>query len=395
MYHNLFILASIAFLYGIVSKKIETTMISGPIIFVLLGLILGPSVLNFIKIEASGDLLSQIAEITLALVLFTEASAANIKVLKKSVSIPSRLLLLGLPLTIILGIVFAIILFPDFLFIEAAILAIILAPTDAALGKAVVSNPKVPVKIRESLNVESGLNDGICVPFLIMCIAFVDFPNSSVRIGMFFVQGIGIGAAVGLIITYVGSFLLKRCYIKGGISKPWEKIIIIALVFSMYSLAAMLGGSGFIACFVGGILFGIIAKKEREQLVLAAEGIGDLMALVTWTLFGAFVVGSMFIEINFKAIIYALLSLTVIRMLPVIVALFNSGIEKKGKIFMGWFGPRGLASIVFVVMIMDKDLPNNHVIVLVTVWTILLSVLAHGLSANPYANWLGKHSKTN
>ena len=141
----------------------------------------------------------------------------------------------------------------------------------------------------------------------------------------------------------------------------------------MYSLAAMLGGSGFIACFVGGILFGIIAKKEREQLVLAAEGIGDLLALVTWTLFGAFVVG----------------------MLPVIIALFHSGIEKKGKIFMGWFGPRGLASIVFVVMIMDKDLPNNHVIVLVTVWTILLSVLAHGLSANPYANWLGKHSKTN
>lgn len=370
-------------------------MISGPIIFVALGLIFGPSVLNLIKLGASGDLLSHIAEITLALVLFTEASSANVNVLKKSAGIPSRLLLVGLPLTIVLGIAIALLLFPHFLFIEAAILAIILGPTDAALGKAVVSNPKVPVEIRESLNVESGLNDGICVPFLIMCIAFVDFPNSSVRVGMYFIEGIGIGACVGLILTYLGSLLMKYCYKNGGISKSWEKVIIIALVFSIYSLAAMLGGSGFIACFVGGILFGIIAKKEREKLVLAAEGIGDLLALVTWILFGALVVGPMFMEINPTAIIYALCSLTVIRMLPVFIALFHSDIRKRSKIFMGWFGPRGLASIVFVVMIMEKDLPNNHMIVLVTVWTILLSVLAHGLTANPYVNWLGKHSKTN
>lgn len=392
MYQNLFILASIAFLYGIVAKKVESKVISGPIIFVFLGYVMGPSVLDLIHVGPDEELLSTFAEITLALVLFTDASSSNMQVLMKSATIPGRLLLLGLPLTIVLGVLGSMMLFPEFLFIEAAILAIILAPTDAALGKAVVSNPKVPARIRESLNVESGLNDGICVPFLLLCIATVDSPGQGVSVAMFFAKAIGIGIVVGVGLTYVGSFLLARCLKSQWVSESWARILVIALAFSIFGLAELLGGSGFIACFAGGILFGIIAKKEREQLVIAAEGIGDAFALATWTLFGAIIVGALLIEISLTHVIYAILSLTVVRMLPVFLALFKTGIDHKGKLFMGWFGPRGLASIVFVVMIMDKDLPSNSEISTVVVLTILLSVLAHGFSANPYANWLGKQS---
>jgi len=390
---NLFILASIAFLYGIVAKKVESNIVSGPIVFVVLGLVLGPYGFNFIDIGGHDDLLSTFAELTLALVLFTDASSSNMKVLLGSAKIPGRLLLIGLPLTIVMGILVGMLLFPQFLFVEVAILAIILAPTDAALGKAVVSNPKVPAKIRESLNVESGLNDGICVPFLLLCMAIVSRPEAGIDVVNFFVQSIGIGVVVGLVITYFGAFLFAKCLKLGWASESWAKVLVIALAFSIFGLSETLGGSGFIACFTGGILFGIIAKKERDQLLQAAEGIGDSFALATWTLFGAIMIGSLYQDIELVHVLYAVLSLTIIRILPVMLSLIRTGVKTNGQLFISWFGPRGLASIVFVVMIADTGIPNENEVTQVVVLTILLSVITHGLSANPYAKWIGSHYK--
>ena len=392
MYLNLFILALVAFLFGLVAKKIESTVLSGPILFVVIGLILGPSGLGLLQVETGGKLLSVFAELTLALVLFTDASSAKMSVIIKSVRLPERLLLLGLPMTILLGLGVGLVLFGNFSVLEAAILAIILAPTDAALGKAVVTNPKVPVKIRESLNIESGLNDGICVPFLLLCLVFINNSVDGVGISLFFIKAIGIGAIVGLALTYIGNHLISYCEKHGWISESWVRIIIIALALSIFALAEYLGGSGFIACFVGGLLFGVIAKNHKQKLIMAAEGIGDSLALVTWTLFGAAGVGWALTNIEIPFVIYAILSLTIVRMLPVFISLTKSGINRSGKLFMGWFGPRGLASIVFVVMIMNKELPNKDPIALIVVITIFLSVLLHGLSANPSVNWLAKKS---
>ena len=341
MYEIIFVLALIAFVYGVIAKKVESTVISGPTIFVFLGLLLSPLALSVLDVAPNGELLSGFAEITLALVLFTDASSANLKVIKKSVGLPERLLLIGLPLTILLGIGTAHILFADFTFIEAAIVSIILAPTDAGLGKAVVSNPKVPEKIRESLNIESGLNDGICVPFLLLCLAFVDNTNGGSSIGSFFVNAIGVGAVAGAVMTYLGSLMIKYAGSKGWINESWEKVIVIALAFSIYGLAEWLGGSGFIACFVGGLLFGSLAKNHREKLVVAAEGFGDSLALITWTLFAAASLGVVILNMKVSYLLYAILSLTIARILPVFLTLFKSGIDTKGKIFMGWFGPRG------------------------------------------------------
>ena len=383
MYQNLFILAFFAFLYGLISKKVDASVISGPIIFVAFGLLIGPYGIGILRIGEGSQLIKIFAEITLALVLFTDASMAKVSVIKHNINIPRRLLLLGLPLTIVLGCLSAYLIFDEFSWVEAAILAIILAPTDAALGKAVVTNPKVPVKIRESLNLESGLNDGICVPFLLLCFAFVMESNAGYKILThgFFIKAIGIGAIVGLSIAYLGVYLIKFFAKKGWLGVSMEKVMVISLTISIYSLSQVLGGSSFIACFIGGLLFGALAREHKKKLVLATEGVGDTMALVTWVLFGALIVGRLFNNIDLEIILYTLLSLTVIRMLPVFLVLTGLNINTKTRLFMGWFGPRGLASIVFAVLALNLDLPHQATITLVVVCTILFSILLHGLSA--------------
>ena len=383
MYQNLFILASFAFLYGLISKKVDASVISGPIIFVAFGLLVGPYGLGILKLAEDSNLINILAEFTLALVLFTDASFAKMEVIERNLSVPSRLLLIGLPLTIILGFISAYYLFDTFSWVEAAILAVILAPTDAALGKAVVTNPKIPAKVRASLNVESGLNDGICVPFLLLCFAFAIESKVGIEVLThgYFIRAIGIGLVVGLGITYAGIYLIRHFSGKGWIGTSSEKVIVISLIISMFSLTQFLGGSGFIACFVGGLLFGVFARRHKQKLVLATEGIGNTMALATWVVFGAVIVGRLYNNIELDIILYSLLSLTVIRMLPVFLVLTGLNINTKTRLFMGWFGPRGLASIVFAVMALNLDLPHQATITLVIVCTILFSILLHGLSA--------------
>jgi NhaP-type Na+/H+ or K+/H+ antiporter len=320
---------------------------------------------------------------------------SKIHVIKKNLKIPRRLLLIGLPLTILLGFISAYFIFDEFSWVEAAILAVILAPTDAALGKSVITNPNIPAKISQSLNVESGLNDGICVPFLLLFFAFALETKAGFEIMThgFFIRTIGMGAAVGLGIAYTGIYLIRHFSKKGWIGTSSQKVMVISLAISIFSLAQFLGGSGFIACFVGGLLFGEFAKEHKQKLVLAAEGIGDTLALATWVVFGAVIMGRLFNNLDSAIVAYAILSLTLIRMLPVFLSLIGLNIDTKTRLFMGWFGPRGLASIVFIVMALDLDLPNENTISLVVVGTIVLSILAHGISANFLANKFSKSIK--
>ena len=387
MYENLAILAAFIFLYSISSKGLARTPINGAILFTAFGLFLGPFGLGLLKLDIGAEELRLLAELTLALVLFTDAANANLGVLKKSFHIPQRLLLIGLPLTILLGFGVGVLVFGGLTLLEIAILATILAPTDAALGKAVVTNESVPAVIREGLNVESGLNDGICVPILFIFLALAASSgadgNTSILALKLVIQEIGIGIVVGVGLTLLGMWLLKICDEKGWVSETWRQLPVVALAVSCFALSQQLGGSGFIASFVGGMLFGGVEKGRKHKLMLAAEGMGDTFALITWVIFGTAVVGQYFKHFNFAVILYALLSLTVIRMLPVFLALSGMNLRTDEKLFMGWFGPRGLASIVFGVIVIENNLPGGGTIALTVVCTIVLSIIAHGLSANP------------
>lgn len=394
MYQDIAILALFILVYSSVAGRVERTWLSGPIVFTIFGLLIGPVGLDLLSFKADRETIRTLAELTLALVLFTDAAGADMGVLRKAKALPIRLLLIGLPLTILLGFGVGVLLVQTLSLYGVALVATMLAPTDAALGKAVVSNEEVPDAVRQGLNVESGLNDGICVPILFVFLALAT--GKAGEKGpwhlalMLVAEEIGIGLAVGLALTTLAGFLLKFARGQQWLTHTWIQVPVVALALGCFAVAQFLGGSGFIAAFSGGLLFGLLAKQARDEFLLAAEGTGDTMALITWVIFGAAVVGKAADHFSWLILLYAILSLTLIRMLPVFLVLTGMGVSTEGKLFMGWFGPRGLASIVFAVIVVNANVPNSGTIAATAVCTIMLSILGHGITANPWAKGFGE-----
>jgi NhaP-type Na+/H+ or K+/H+ antiporter len=280
---------------------------------------------------------------------------------------------------------------------EIALLATMLAPTDAALGKAVVTNETVPNSIRQGLNVESGLNDGICVPILFVFLALSAGQVGEAgpwRLALELVaEEIGVGLAVGLLLTVLAVGLLRFAKRRNWLTETWIQVQIVALALACFAGAQFIGGSGFIAAFSGGLLFGALAKEHKEEFLRAAEGIGDTMALITWVIFGAAVVGKAMGYFSWSVVLYAVLSLTLIRMLPVFLVLTGLEANSEAKLFVGWFGPRGLASVVFAVIVLNANLANGGVLAVTVVCTIIFSIILHGISANPWAEGFGERSR--
>jgi NhaP-type Na+/H+ or K+/H+ antiporter len=401
MYENLALLAAFVLVYSSVAGAIERTWISGPIVFTCFGLLIGPMALDLHTMEIDRELIRTLAELTLAMVLFTDAAGANIKVLKKAGGLPTRLLLIGLPLTILLGFAFLVLLVDNLSLFAMAVLATMLAPTDAALGKAVVSNEAVPDDIRQGLNVESGLNDGICVPvllvFLALALGHAGEEGPWTLAARLVIEEIGIGLAVGLVLTYFAVRLFRVARHRQWLTQTWIQLPIAALALTCFSVAQSLGGSGVIAAFSGGILAGImgtaLSRKVHDEFLRASEGIGDTLALITWVIFGSAVAGQAIGHFSWMILLYSVLSLTVIRMLPVFLSLAGSGIDTEGKLFIGWFGPRGLASIVFAVIVINSGLPDSGPLAMTVACTIMLSIVAHGVTANPWARAYGKRAR--
>lgn len=387
MYETLAILGAFVFVYSITSGGLARTPFSGAIVFTAFGLVFGPLGLDLLRWELEAEVLRTLAELTLALVLFTDAANANLGVLKRSFRIPGRLLLIGLPLTILLGFGAGVLVFGGLTLLEIAILATLLAPTDAALGKAVVTAKSVPAKIREGLNVESGLNDGICVPILFVFLALAKASGGEGSTSMLALklvgEEIGVGVAVGVILPFLGVLFTRWCNTRGWITETWQQLPVPAMAVTCFAVAQNFGGSGFIATFVGGLLFGAMSKAHKHTLLLAAEGTGDTLALLTWIIFGSAVVGHTARHFSWEIVLYALLSLTVIRMLPVFLVLGRMNLKTNEKLFIGWFGPRGLASVVFAIIVLDENLPGGNTLVLTAACTVILSIIGHGVSANP------------
>ncbi len=378
-----------------VSRHLTGSAVTPTMLFVGLGLLLGPLVVDELKLDPASATVRTLAEATLAVVLFLDASRIKLRALRHEYAVPLRLLGIGLPLTIVLGTAAAVALFPQMTVAEALVLAVVLAPTDAALGEAVVSDERLPSRIRQGLNVESGLNDGICVPLLLVALAVADVESNQVgahhaftivweEIGYGILAGVAAGS-LSAAATWIGT---RRELIAGS----WLQLIPPAAAALAYGTAAALGGSGFIAAFVAGLLFGGLVNPESEQASRFAEEGGELLGGVTFLVFGAVLLGAALEHMSWQVALYAALSLTLVRMLPVAVAMIGSGASMPTIGFLGWFGPRGLASIVFaVIVVQEAHLAATSTILVTTYCTIGISVLAHGASAAPlavrYARW--------
>jgi NhaP-type Na+/H+ or K+/H+ antiporter len=384
-----------------VSGRLSGTPITPAILFVAFGLLVGPEVLDGIDLSSSGATVRGLAEVTLALVLFSDASRIDLGALRRTVGLPVRLLGIGLPLTIALGAVAAAAVFGQLTVMEAVILAVVLAPTDAALGQAVVTEPRVPRRIRQGLNVESGLNDGICVPLLFAAVAIADV-ESEISSGRspatLLLEEIGFGVLGGVVAGLLIALIVKQAGRRDLIAEAWRQAIPAAGAALAYGIASGLHGSGFIAAFVAGMVFRLALNRDPEELNQFTEELGSVLNGVTFVLFGAVLLGPALTELTWQLALYALLSLTVVRILPVVIAMAGSRARGPTLGFVGWFGPRGLASIVFAVIVVEEsNLPHETLIVQAIYLTVGLSVVAHGLTAAPladrYARWYEQHPR--
>ena len=394
MYQEVAILAAVVLLYSAVSGRVARSWLSGPIVFTAAGLVLGPAGLGVLTLPLTAAGLHTLAELALAMVLFTDAAHADLSVVRRALALPERLLMVGLPLTILLGFLAGLLLFPQIDPLEVALLAALLAPTDAALGAPVVANAAVPAPTREALNLESGLNDGICVPVIVILLDFAVGREiqggTALHVLTVVAEELGIGLVVGVAVTAAAVGMLRLATRLGWIGGHWLQIPVVALAALCFATAQALGGSGFIACFTGGLLFGVLHGKGPPNLLAGAASTGEVLALVTWLVFGGPVLAALLPLVTWRSALYAVLSLTVIRMLPVWFSLSGTTLGARGKLFIGWFGPRGLASIVFVVFIVDAHLPGRETLAATAACTILLSVIAHGMTANPLIKALGR-----
>ncbi len=382
--------------FAAVSGRIDGTPITGPMLFTAAGLLLGVDALGLVDPSATGEAVKLLAEATLTVVLFSDASRIDLRALRSALGVPARLLGIGLPLTIALGFVVAIGLLGDLRWPEALVLAIVLAPTDAALGQAVVTSPRLPVGIRQSLNVESGLNDGLCVPLFLIALAIAQAEDGALGHGhavRLVLEKIGYGAAFGAL---AGTLAAGVIVVAGGrrlVAEPWLQIVPLAGALLAFGSAEGVGGSGFIAAFVGGAVFGGLRRHRGGDVSYLTEQAGAVLAAATFLVFGAILLGPALGDLTWQIALYALLSLTLIRMVPVAISMLGTGAHRPTTAFLGWFGPRGAASIVFALLVVEEGgLPHDEVLLAAAFVTVGLSVLAHGASAAPlaarYARWL-------
>lgn len=391
------LIAVFVLLYGIVSKRIQTTIISGPMVFVVFGFILSSDVTGLLT-NKDHTLINIIANLTLILVLFSDASRINLGLFRREQDLPKRLLGIGLPLTISAGVLVGVFFLTELPFWQAAILATILAPTDAALAQAVINSERVPARIRQALNVESGLNDGICFPILLLFIYLADTSGeirpASYWVGFLSFQLI-LGPLTGAVVGFLGGKMVLWGLNKNWMSADYQRISGLALAVAAFYIAELVGGNGFMSAFFAGLVFGNVAVKVSDPIYEFGEAEVDILILLTFLLFGAVMVPDALGAISWQYIFYAILSLTVIRLLPVAISLIGKGLTAPSVLYLGWFGPRGAASILYVLLVVDKyDFSGQSIIFNITAITVLFSVFMHGLTAvsgaNAYASTLEK-----
>ena len=394
----LLILGVVTFLFALVSSRFDNSLITPPMVFTGAGVLIALLLPNFIEEEFAKESLELVAELTLVIVLFIDASRINLPLLFREHKIPVRLLGTSLPLTVLLGAVVAGFMFGDFSIWEAALLAAILAPTDAAWGQAVVSSPIVPVRIRQSLNVESGLNDGIVLPLVMLFAALASVSAEGAEQSnwlVYWLMQVTLGPLVGVVVGFGGGYLLRASTRCNLINENFLRLSGVAVALVAWAGAIQVGGNGFIAAFVAGMAISGFANSIGEPLRDFGEAEGQLFGLATFLLFGMIALVPAIETADASCYIYAALSLTVIRMIPTALSLIGLKLKASTVMFLAWFGPRGLASLLFALLVIGEfNLPHGERILTISVLTVMFSMVAHGISAVPgarlYAALIGK-----
>jgi len=384
------VVAVLLFIYGTFSKKLVSGPISPPLFFCFIGIFLSTFSFEFAENGFNTKMIRVLLELTLVITLFTDASSINLKSLLSFKSIPFRLLFIGLPLTIVFGFGLAKLIFPEINLVVVLLLALILAPTDAVLGQAVVTSKWIPEKIRQSINVESGLNDGFVLPFVLLCFFILnketDVNAASIETKdflIFLMKQFVFATAIGFLIGHFGSKIINTAIVKKSIEPIFLTISGMLLALAAYFFAEEVHGNGFIAAYVAGLAFRNI-KSDSDVKIISEfnETITNGLNMFIFFVFGFFIVNKIYDFLDWNVVIYALLSLTIIRMLPVFIVLIGTGLTWFDKLFISWFGPRGIASILYLAMfVLQVNFKGYEKMISTIILTVLLSIFFHGISA--------------
>lgn len=376
------------FAFALVSRRLQAGVLTAPMVFTFFGLVAGGDGLGYLELPLESGALDSLAEITLTLILFTDASRIDLTRLGREHVLPVRMLGVGLPLTIAAGAAAAWWLFPTIGIWSAALLGAILAPTDAALGQAVVNDERTPVRIRQALNVESGLNDGLAFPAVLLFLSLAGGVEARAphEWALFIALQLGVGPVVGLAIGWLGGLAAERMADKGWMSSVFLQISALALALLAYAGAELLHGNGFIAAFAAGLVIGIRSEPLRRPLEDFGEVEAQLLSVIVFIAFGATMLPATLVDVEPAVLGYAVLSLTVVRIVPVWISLIGTALTPISRLYLAWFGPRGLASILYLLLIVEqaKLAPGSTVYDAVVV-TVAFSILLHGASARPLA----------
>ena len=385
-------IATFVLLFGIISRRIEHSIVTPPMAFVALGILLGPQLLGLVTVDPDSAPVRLLAELTLVLVLFTDASRIDLKLLFRERELPLRLLSVGLALNVVLGTLAALVLFGGQLTPwEAAVLATILAPTDAALGQATMTDPRVPVCIRQTLNVESGLNDGLCLPVLLIFLSLASL-QASTEPPAFWLALTGkqllLGPVVGVAVGYVGGFAIARSIRWQWSTQQFQDLAVLSLPILAFALAEAIGGNGFLAAFCAGLTLGNTAHELCQCVHEFGEAEGQLLVLLAFAIYGAVMVFPALADWQWQIGAYAVFSLTIARSAGVAASVWGEGLRWETISFLGWFGPRGIASILYGLLMLERgNLASSELIFHIMAVTVLLSVFTHGLTALPGTRW--------
>lgn len=395
---RLLLIAAAILTYALLSRRLDRWWFSMPVAMMLVGLIVGASGLGWIGMDIESETVKTVAEITLSLMLFHDAVRIDLRALRRGYSVPLRLLGIGLPLMLVLGTFAAWWMLPSIGVIGALLVSAMLAPTDAALGAAVVEDERLPMRIRQGLNIESGLNDGLSVPVFLVALALAADPTGweAGAVGAELLRQIGFGMIGGVLVGGFGGLAFRLAAKHGFMRDYWRRVANLAIALGCFVAAAVLGGSGFIGAFTGGIVFGLLSEARSTADNALTGYLGTVFDAVSFLIVGAVLIPFAMAGLTWQAVGYAVLSLCVIRLVAVAVAMIRSGASWQTVAFMGWFGPRGLATVVFTVLLVDAAVPNGNLVASVAIAAVAISVIAHGFTAPPlvaaYARWWGNVS---
>ncbi len=374
-------------------ERLRTLPLTTPMLFVFAGMILAPEALGVFDVEVDDELIAFTAELTLALLLFSDAARIDTTTASTTLTLPARLLGIGLPLSIAMGTVVTALLLTDLTWAEAALVAAILAPTDAALGEAVVANPAVPAKIRQALNVESGLNDGLVVPVIAVfsvLAADSELEGAGTLIGEALLE-IAIAVAVGIFAASMLAMIIPRVIRRAWTDAEGFRIVALGIGIGAFAGSIALGGNGFVAAFVCGLVVRRLMGEQITKHAELAEDVSQVGAAVVFLLFGALMVWPALEHISPLIALCALGTLTVGRMLPVWIALIGTHLQRPTIWFLGWFGPRGLASMLFgLLLLTDSEVDRPDQLFAIITLVVLTSVVLHGVTASPGAQRYGQ-----